>query len=916
MLPSRRHHSRMKPSPDPHLPRRGEPPHYGFRPVVTRAMAELMHAREQPKLLAVVAPVGYGKTVLMAEWHAHLVARGTRCYWTTLDERATRAEDVLQHLEDHSERRDRQFHPTQALFRGDASLDSRIEALIRMACERTEGFTAFIDNLHFCPDPQLGRLLERLVFDTPDTAHFVFSSTTALPLHLARAKLEGRVRQIGFAELSLDATGVADLLGARISALLGAQQLDAIVDQTEGWPAALRMMQLALEASPEPRRLLQAFSGSDEDLVALLNRQVLGTLAPPLREFLLAISSLHTFDAALCAHATGDRHAQAHLDWLVQHNVFMVPLDRSRTQYRLHGLFRQCLQAEARQQPDHDRHARQVLERAARWCQQHGASRDAMEYALAAEALPLAVQILDATATTFVRNHGDLPRYLAWAHTLLARGATLGLESEYWYVWGLVLNQRYDEGRQHLERLASRIRRAGRKQTRVREIERRLDVVRMCIAVFTDALDDAQAQATRWLDDSHADDPFDIAVARCIRSIHASSVHRFADARAASTAAQSAATQAHSPYAQGWVTALQQLPTILEGQYPRAYAPLQEALATLPALLGEDAAICGTLALLAAHCAVEMGQDDEARPLLERGLRSAHTHGSIDAVACGLDAAHKLWRDTDAHDTALHARLQQIARHYPPRMGLLMACQRIRCLLRLQRHADALAEAAMIGLHAPRELLAQWAHSPRTCDELLAAWIDLQVSSGHGRQALAPIVEALSRAQAEHRVPRQVDLGLMQVRVELAEHRSAPAARQLTRAIALAAPRCIVRPFRDLAPALAALIEDTRPSSWGFVDARERAFFADLCARIPMRDTRLQDRLVALNVAAPLLEPLTPRQVELLGLLEAGLSNQQLADRLDLTLTTIKGHLQRLFGKLGVSSRAAALARARVLKLL
>ena len=84
----------------------------------------------------------------------------------------------------------------------------------------------------------------------------------------------------------------------------------------------------------------------------------------------------------------------------------------------------------------------------------------------------------------------------------------------------------------------------------------------------------------------------------------------------------------------------------------------------------------------------------------------------------------------------------------------------------------------------------------------------------------------------------------------------------------------------------------------------------------PVADPLLRDRLVALNTSSPLIEGLTARQTELLALLDAGLSNQQMADHIDVSLTTIKWHLQQLYGKLGVASRAAALARARALNLL
>ena len=95
------------------------------------------------------------------------------------------------------------------------------------------------------------------------------------------------MREIGFSALSLDLEGVASMLGATLADKLGPQHLQAILEQTEGWPAAVRMMQIVMAKSDEPETLLKQFSGSDQDLVALLNRQVLDGLPSELRAFLL-----------------------------------------------------------------------------------------------------------------------------------------------------------------------------------------------------------------------------------------------------------------------------------------------------------------------------------------------------------------------------------------------------------------------------------------------------------------------------------------------------------------------------------------------------------------------------------------------------------------------------------------------------
>ena len=70
------------------------------------------------------------------------------------------------------------------------------------------------------------------------------------------------------------------------------------------------------------------------------------------------------------------------------------------------------------------------------------------------------------------------------------------------------------------------------------------------------------------------------------------------------------------------------------------------------------------------------------------------------------------------------------------------------------------------------------------------------------------------------------------------------------------------------------------------------------------------------SVLQPLIEPLSPRELEVLQLISQGLSNQEIADRLFLALSTVKGYTRTLFEKLQVGRRTEAVARARELGLL
>src|SRR5690606_21652331 len=120
-------------------------------------------------------------------------------WWVTLDDRDTTLARVLGLLERALDGGQRAVHPTQALMRGDEPLDSRIDALLATLSQLPDPSLILIDNLGYCEDETLGYLLDRLVFRTPSSVSFMVSSTEALPMNVARAKLEGRVREIGFA---------------------------------------------------------------------------------------------------------------------------------------------------------------------------------------------------------------------------------------------------------------------------------------------------------------------------------------------------------------------------------------------------------------------------------------------------------------------------------------------------------------------------------------------------------------------------------------------------------------------------------------------------------------------------------------------------------------------------------------------
>jgi len=895
---------------------RYEPPYFDFGLVETEVTRGLTDpAGALPKLLLVSAPTGYGKTVLLSTLYRTLEARGARCVWVSLDDRDTDLDHLLSHLEAAlGTGAPRGGHLLESEPPADA--DRRIERILA-ALENGDGATLFVDNLGYCTAPEVERFVDAAVFGTDRSVRLVVSTAQLPPFDHARAKLEGRLREVSAAELGLDAGQIGELLTAG-GMPLDAATIELVRRRTEGWPAAVRLLQIILASDRDPMRALAQFSGSDVDLASWLNRQVLKGFEPALVDFLARIAPLRTFSVDLCGHATGVTGAGALVDLLVRRNVLIFPLDRNRTWFRFHALFRDFLMEESRRRlPERERE--EICARAAQWCREEGSWHDAVEYAMESRRFALAREILDEYAPTIVRDRGDLHLYITWAERLLAARTQLSVDAECWYVWALVFARRYEEAQQAVGKLVRRMqsRPAAAESEVEAELRARVDVVRVAIDIFTDRLPQARRQGARWLSTDAGAEPFDTATVASAMAISALADHAFADAKRAIRTAQAAIARTGSEYGHAWVALLDALIDLQQGAVNVALPNVARALTRGQRALGGDAGIVSTVALVHAACALTAGAPDEARASLELGLERATAHGIVDTTAAGLQAAVTLWSGDEGSAFA-PAALARLAQDYPPRLRLMLDCAAVRRLVRLGRAAEALEVARGVGIDpetaedpAGEARRAMHAAAREAVD---AARLELLIAGGDQRRARTLLDQQLRAATQSGRRPRVVELHVAAAAISYQTGDTAAAVRSMTRAIAAAGRRRILHPLHDQLELVGTLIQGTTPRDWVFALPEELDLFAELCRQVGEPASPADGWPGGKGTVA--VDAPTQRELELLTLLNAGLSNQQIADRLSVSVATVKWHLYNLYAKLDVRSRSAALARARQLRLL
>ena len=211
-----------------------------------------------------------------------------------------------------------------------------------------------------------------------------------------------------------------------------------------------------------------------------------------------------------------------------------------------------------------------------------------------------------------------------------------------------------------------------------------------------------------------------------------------------------------------------------------------------------------------------------------------------------------------------------------------------------------------------------WLHAVTDAAPLTRAWARLRLAleapaSPAALEAVLRDIDALvDSAASMHMTKRQVEALALRVLALDALGERAAALESLARAIDLADPGGLVRPFADLGPSLAGLLRRlvaTRPPS----KYLERVLAAAAALAVAAAPAAL---LRHTTPAGDLVEHLTDREVEVLQRLARRLSNKEIAGELHVSVETVKRHAANIYAKLGASSRWRAVDRATDLGLL
>ncbi|MBN1121036.1 MAG: protein kinase [Anaerolineae bacterium] len=859
------------------------------RPELVSRMADGL-ARSR-RLTLVSAPAGFGKTSLIVEWVASL---DRDVAWLTVDDSDDDPVLFLSYIIAALQQVDPALGVgVQQLFQSPQRPSiQRLVTLLLTDIASGRDRVLVLDDIHLVSAPAVHEIIQFLVENIPPTLHLVIGTRADPLLPLPQMRVRDQITELRERDLRFTVEEAAAFLNETMGLGIAADQVEALTARTEGWAAGLQLAALALrEHRSDPAAFIAAFTGSDRYVMDYLVAEVLERQPEPLRDFLRQTAILDRLTAPLCDHLLDRTGSQAILEQLDTSNLFLISLDHRREWYRYHRLFVDVLRTTVTREEKAALHLR-----AAGWYRANDYMNQAVIHALDYAALTgdydPAVEVVREAADDFVSS-GSLVTIQGWLDALpddrIRQDGMLCL----YRGWVLTLFGDIPHAVEYTDLAADLLGRSEADRSDLGKVY----VLRTFFAVLASqdyaegqrlaqqALDMLSPQQSQWRVIAQW------AMAESLeRTTHIGvAIEAFQAARQTGLAMGNAIFVA---------TVEMSLAQALNNNCRRreAVAVCEQALENYTDEFGRLTPIAGlilsrlgilhyeanelALARRYHEQSFELGQGLSlgADLTFARGLAAPtfHALGETERALIDLQETYHSAAQTGYAEPEVFLaqevdiRLSQgdilFARRWAEEGGysiddepdyLKMESQLsfARTLIADQRHADAQTWLARLESFARERGLLRWLISIHILQAIAAE------QSGDRDAALAALESAL----------------------------------------ALAVPGDYYRAFLDEDDLVIGLLAAARGSAPTFVDH---------LFEIVAEDTPGEERI------QPLIEPLSDRELEVLDLIAEGLSNREIAEKLYITVGTVKRHINNIYGKLDVHSRTQAIATARDLKIL
>lgn len=375
--------------------------------VLRTGLLESMEHAQTKSLIMVSAPAGFGKTTFLSQW---ILCRNLKknCAWVSLDTLDNRPPDFWLCLIEAIHRTIPGLcNKVTRILKSRPSMpfENILVRLINCLESLDSPLILALDDYHVITDPVIHNSLNFLIDHPIDRFCLVISSREDPPLGLSRLRAGRNFMEIRQQDLRFSRLETVAFINDVEKLHLEHNHIDHLNQKTEGWIAGLKLAALSIRNSPDPMTMINTFSGNDRFVFDFLMEEVLVSLPEDTTGFLKDISVTDRFCTSLCQAVSGTDRAALYLKTMEQNNLFMVPLDNTRTWFRFHHLFGDFLRRLGRKKSETPLVV--LHENAYYWFFKHHYYPEAFSHAVCAENYKLAASALKKMLVDLFKKGGE-----------------------------------------------------------------------------------------------------------------------------------------------------------------------------------------------------------------------------------------------------------------------------------------------------------------------------------------------------------------------------------------------------------------------------------------------------------------------------------------------------------------------------
>jgi LuxR family maltose regulon positive regulatory protein len=362
---------------------------------VPRAALDASIARAGPaKVVLVRAPAGFGKTTALRQIQKRMNAAGIATVWITIDESDNDIQRFLGCLAEAV---------SQLQIDDRTGPASDADTLATLSREGP-AFALFMDEFELLRVPAVVGVIRDIVQHLPRSGQLVIGSRSVPDIGLPRLRVRGHLVEVDAEMLRFGLDETSRFLALSGVDTLSAEDIQSLHARTEGWIAALVLASMALKRYDRPQSFVGRLFGASGAIGEYLAEEVLARQPARSRDFLLRTSILAELNPGLCRYLMGHADAVAMLDRVHAEGLFLSKLEESGPEptFQYHRLFSSFLQVQlGREHPDE---LPTLHRRASEWFESVGRYAPAIDHALEGRDFERAIRLLTTHAQRYLER--------------------------------------------------------------------------------------------------------------------------------------------------------------------------------------------------------------------------------------------------------------------------------------------------------------------------------------------------------------------------------------------------------------------------------------------------------------------------------------------------------------------------------